>query len=105
MRNLQKVLFFTLMIALSILTLLKYNKIIDFKQNSINYTIIIEADEKDISNIKANIQDITYQQVAEEKIEDGKYKIKIKCPPERFNSVKIFLKSKSDHLEIEDDKP
>ncbi len=83
--------FIFLMIFLSVLTVAKYRKIYYIKSNSKEFTFVIEGDEKKISNLKLNIQEITYQQVDEEKIEEGKYRLRIKCPPDRINYIWSLL--------------
>lgn len=79
--------FIFLMIFLSVLTIAKYREIYRIKSNSKEFTFVIEGDEKEILSLKSNIQGITYQPVDGEKIEEGKYKLKIRCPPDKINYV------------------
>lgn len=83
--------FIFLMVILSVLTIAKYREISYVKSNSKEFTFIIEGDEKKISNLKLDIQEITYQHVDKEKIEEGKYRLRIKCPPERMNYIWSLL--------------
>lgn len=80
--------FFTLlMIGLSALTMLKYKEINDIKANSREFTFVVRGDEDKITHLKADIQNITFQPVNGEQIEEGRYRIKIRCPPDKINSI------------------
>lgn len=95
-----RVFFVLLMIVFSVLTLAKYREISRIKSNSKEFTFIISGEEKEVFNLKSNIQGITYQPVYEEKIESGKYRLKIKCPPEKMHFI-FNLLSRVEHSEIE----
>jgi hypothetical protein len=91
--------FFVSMIVFSILTLAKYREITYIKSNSKEFTFIIEGEENEVLDLKYSIQNITYQHVCKEKIEKGKYKIRLRYPPEKMNSI-WFLLSGVKHSEI-----
>lgn len=79
--------FIFLMFFLSTLTVAKYAHICYIKSKSKDFAFVVEANREQIYNLKLNIQEITYQHVDEEEIEEGKYRLRIKCPPERMNHI------------------
>ena len=91
------------MCFLSVLTVLKYKQINNFKANSTEYSVIVAIDKDKIEAIKKDIEMMTYNSVSEEKMENGRYRLKIKCPPEKLPNIKMFILNKSDNLEVEDE--
>lgn len=83
-----KNIFFPLiMLTLGFLTFLKYKEIKTFHEQSKDYTFIVSANQSKISSIKENLQNYTYQTVYEEKLEEGNYKITVKCPPDKIKFI------------------
>jgi len=87
MKIMKKYGFVFLMIFLSILTGLKYREIHYFKVNSENFSFAVSGDEDQILKLKSNIQNMTYQEVEYEKIENGKYLFRFRCPPDKVNFI------------------
>lgn len=75
------------MLFLSTLTILKYREIYYFKSNSENFSFSVNVNEDQILKLKSNIQIMTYQEVEYEEIENGKYLLRFRCPPDRINFV------------------
>lgn len=83
--------FVATMIFLASLTAIKYKHIRDFKNNSVEYTFMVEGDKSDISSVKSRIQSLTYQSVDDEMIEEGLYRLTVRCPPDNLSSISSLL--------------
>jgi hypothetical protein len=79
------------MLSLTALTLARYLEIVDFKKSSEEFVFVVEGDASRISKLKTNIQNLTYQTVQEEMIEEGVYRLRVRCPPDKINSVWALL--------------
>jgi hypothetical protein len=73
------------MLALTALTLFRYNSIQDFKRRSSEYRITIES--TDIESLERAIKEATFQDVEYERISGGRYKLLVKCPPDNLGSL------------------
>jgi len=91
MSNLKRYLFSSLMLALMLITLLKYADIRDFKSKSKEYSFVVEGKFVDVSAMKADLMNRTHQPVDEEIVTDGQYKLTFRCPPEKIGFVFSML--------------
>lgn len=66
-------------------TLIRYNSIQDFKSRSLEHSITVEA--SDISSLEREIREATFQNVDHEMISENRYKIIVRCPPEKLGSI------------------
>lgn len=68
---------------------IKYNnEIIEFKNNSVEQIFTLEINEaEDVENIKRRLQRITHQPVYVESLGENKYKILLKCPPDKCDQL------------------
>jgi hypothetical protein len=80
-----------LMLLLTFLTFAKYREIKYFQNNSQEYTFVVYANQSDISDLKENLQNFTYQSVLDEQISDGNYKITVKCPPDKIKFINKII--------------
>ena len=80
-----------LMLFLTTLTMAKYFEINYFKRNSEEFTFVVEGDANRILKLKKDIQNFTYQTVQEEMIQEGIYKLRVRCPPDKVNSIWALL--------------
>lgn len=74
------------MVLMTMLTVLRFFEIENFKKNSKEYAIVLD-DNYDISGVKSYLQDFTFQEVLEEELDGGRYRLVIKCPPDRFKNI------------------
>lgn len=101
MRNKTKIVFFALMFLLSALTVIKYRDINYIKNNSAEFSLIVDGDEEKINDLKANIQSMTYQPVEYEELDGGKYRIVFQYPPDRINSLLSRLQRVGEEKNVE----
>lgn len=79
------------MCALTLATVYRYCVVRDFINDSREYSFVVEADGDSVPRIKADLRGATFQSVEEEMIEDGLYKITVRCPPDKVGSVWSFI--------------
>jgi hypothetical protein len=84
--------FFPLMMfLLTALTVAKYRSIVAFKNESQEFTFVVSADKAEISGVKSKLENYTYQPVEDEMVEEGLYRITVRCPPEKIGLIKGML--------------
>lgn len=79
------------MCLLAILTVAKYRSIVHFKSESREYSFVVSADKSEISGVKSRLQNYTYQSVDDEMIEEGLYRLTVRCPPDKIGFIKGTL--------------
>lgn len=87
----KKYLFPLLMCTLAILTIAKYRSIVSFKDQSKEFTFVVSADKAEISDVKNRLEKYTYQSVEDEMIEEGVYRLTVRCPPDKVGFVKGMM--------------
>lgn len=73
------------MILIMAATLYRYNTIREFRNGSSKYEILVKVN--DIESLGKAVRAATFQDVAYEKVSEGKYRIVLRCPPEKLPSV------------------
>jgi len=85
------------MCLLTVLTIAKYRSIVLFKNESREFTFVVSADKSEISGVKSKLENYTYQSVDDEMIEEGLYKLTVRCPPDKIGFIKgLVLKFSSE---------
>lgn len=80
-----------IMCALTLATVYRYGTVREFIRDSREYTFVVEADSCEVSRIKSGLAGATFQPVEGEMVEDGVYRITVRCPPEKVGSVWSLL--------------
>lgn len=76
-----------LMLIMAFLTVARYRYISEFRAKSQEFSIVVVGDESDISAIRADLRNMTFQSVEQEDMGDGRYRLRIKCPPENADGI------------------
>jgi hypothetical protein len=92
----RKYLFPAIMFAITILTAVKYRSIVAFKNESREFTFVVSADRSEMSDVKSKLENYTYQSVDDEMIEEGLYRLTVRCPPDKIGLVKGLMLKFSD---------
>ena len=80
-----------LMCFLTLATVYRYGVVKKFVESSQEYSFVVEADDVRLSQIKSELQGVTFQKVEQEMIEDGVYRITVKCPPDKVGLLWLLL--------------
>ena len=84
------------MCLLTLATVYRYAAVRDFIRDSREYTFVVEADDSRVSRIKSDLEGATFQRVEEEMVEDGLYRITVRCPPDKVGVMWSVLNRLSD---------
>lgn len=84
------------MCALTLATVYRYGVVRNFISDSREYTFVVEADGDRVPRIKADLQGATFQRVEGEQLEDGLYKITLRCPPDKVGIMWSILNKMTD---------
>lgn len=76
-----------LMLVMASLTVARYRYISEFRANSREFSIVVVGGESDVSAIRADLRNKTFQSVEQEDIGDGRYRLRIKCPPDSVDGI------------------
>jgi len=79
------------MFLLTALTVAKYRSIVVFKNESREFTFVVSADKSAMSGVKSKLESYTYQPVEDEMVEDGLYRLTVRCPPDKIGIIKGML--------------
>jgi hypothetical protein len=85
------------MCFLTLATVYRYAIVRDFISDSREYSFVVEADGDKLPRIKADLRGVTFQDVEEERIEDGLYRITLRCPPDKVGLMWSFLSRRADN--------
>lgn len=83
--------FALIMCVLTLMTAFRYVAIRRFVDGSERYSFVIEADKQTVVEMKRKLEGVTFQSVIDEMLDEGVYKITVKCPPEKVTSVWVLL--------------
>ena len=87
----RKYFFPLMMFLLTVLTVAKYSSIVSFKSRSEEFTFVVSADKAEISGVKSKLENYTYQPVEDEMVEEGLYRLTVRCPPDKIGLIKGML--------------
>lgn len=79
------------MFLLTALTVAKYRSIVVFKNDSREFTFVVSADKSAMSGVKSKLENYTYQPVEDEMVEEGLYRLTVRCPPDKIGLVKGMI--------------
>jgi len=79
--------FAVVMCLLTLATVYRYSVVREFVRDSREYSFIVEADDSSFTRMKSDLRGATFQRVQGEMVEDGVYRITVKCPPEKVGAV------------------
>lgn len=83
--------FVALMLLLASLTFFKYKEISDFRSKSEEFTFVVAGDDSSVAAAAGRLQHLTYQNVEKEPMDGGRYRLRIKCPPDKIGGIKSLL--------------
>lgn len=79
--------FALVMCFLTLATAYRYGAVKRFVRDSKEYTFFVEADRDRLKDMKSRLRGATFQSVGDEMVEDGLYRITVKCPPENLGII------------------
>lgn len=79
--------FALLMGVLTVATAVRYASVRRFVDSSREYSFVVEVDEASIDRMKSGLREATFQGVDGEALEDGLYRITVRCPPDKVGAV------------------
>lgn len=83
--------FALIMCILTLITAFRYAAIRRFVDGSERYSFVVEADNQTVAEMKRKLEGATFQAVRDEMLDEGVYRITVKCPPEKVTSVWVLL--------------
>lgn len=91
MRKFGNYVFASVMLVLAMLTMARYRQISDFRSKSQEFVFVVSGDKSEISAAKTDLSKLTFQPVEEEMIEQGIYRLRVKCPPDKVRYISSIL--------------
>lgn len=79
------------MLFLTSLTIFRYKEIRDFRNKSKEFTFVVSGDDLSLTTATEQLHQFTYQNVEKEALDNGLYRIKIKCPPDKVGGIRSLL--------------
>ena len=73
------------MAFLTLATSIRLYQIDKFKRKSENFAVVVS--QQDFLKVKSELENITYQPVDGEELEDGSYRLTFRCPPEKIQNL------------------
>lgn len=73
--------------VLTVATAARYASVRRFVDSSREYSFVVEADEASLERMKSGLRGATFQGVEGQAIEDGVYRITVRCPPDKVGAV------------------
>lgn len=80
-------LFAAVMCVLTLATAYRYGSVRRFVEESREYSFVVEMDGADLGRVKSDLKGVTFQGVEGEAIDDGLYRITVRCPPDKVGLV------------------
>jgi hypothetical protein len=75
------------MCVLTLATAYRYGSVRRFVDRSREYSFVVEMDEAGMMRMKSDLRGATFQGVEGEAIDDGLYRITVRCPPDKVGLV------------------
>ena len=91
--------FSIIMCLLTLLSIYRYGAIKQFLEDSQEYTFVVKANSNLVDEMKSNLEDVTFQEVKQEKMDEETYKLTIKCPPDKIGRISMMLMRISERKE------
>jgi preprotein translocase subunit SecF len=83
---------FTLYMSVIVsLTMVVFFNVFDFKNNSTEHSLTLSVDKMQAEDIRIKLQGITYQPVEIEPVGENQYRIKLRCPPEKYDQISRWV--------------
>lgn len=82
--------------VLTVATAVRYGAVRRFVDSSREYSFVVEADEASLGRMKSGLRGATFQGVEGEAIEDGLYRITVRCPPDKVGAIWSLINRMSD---------
>lgn len=89
-----------LVIGITMTMIIQNNKrIIEFKKNSINQIVTVQIDKpEEVEIIKKRLQGATHQPVFIEFLGENKYRILLRCPPDKYDELEDIVNQRKMRL-------
>ena len=88
--------FALVMCFLTVLTAFRYGSVRRFVEQSREYSFVVDADASSLERMKADLRGATFQGVEGEAMEDGRYRLTVRCPPDKVGFIWSLINRKSD---------
>lgn len=75
------------MCALTLATAWRYASIVDEAKGPRVYSFLLETDREGMSRIESGLEDSLCRGVEGEEVADGLYRLTLRCPPDKFETV------------------
>lgn len=82
-----KLIFPSVMLVMTVLTVSKYVSIKEFRRSSQEFIVDIEGSQAEVEKMREVLEDMTFQPVSEECLEDKRHRLTLRCPPEKLSSL------------------
>lgn len=82
------------MCLLTVATAARYAQIVSLF--GLEYNFVVQTNEEGLSRIKADLAAADLHSVQDSEIEDGVFRITVRCPPDKINLLSMILSRKSD---------
>ena len=80
------------MCALTIATAWRYASIMESNRGTEVYSFLVQTDSEGFSKIASGLEGSACREVEGEKVADGLYRLTVRCPPDKMDSVWVFIK-------------
>lgn len=80
------------MCSLTIATAWRYVAIAESNRGTKVYNFLVETDSEGFSKIASKLEDSVCRNVKGEEVADGLYRLTVRCPPDKIDSVWVFIK-------------
>ncbi len=67
--------------------------IYNFKKLSVDHMITLEMDSEQVGKIQKKLENITFQPVIVEPVGKDRYRIFLRCPPDRYDQISGEIKN------------
>lgn len=84
------------MCILTVATVAKYAQLAEIKRAGQEYNFLVRTDEEGVMKIRSDLAAADLHGVDENEIEDGLYRITVRCPPDKARSMWFVMSGRRD---------
>ena len=75
------------MCILTVATVARYSQLAETRKSGQEYNFLVRTDEDGVMKIRSDLAEADLHRVEDSEIEDGLYRITVRCPPEKARSM------------------
>lgn len=75
------------MCILTVATVARYAQMAEIRRSGQEYNFLVRTDENGVMKIRSDLAEADLHKVQESEIEDGLYRITVRCPPDKARSM------------------